>query len=113
MRKAAKQERLFNAEFPRIESSSAAGNSTNLSARVLLHRYLPVLQCNPLKTSGDKNCLFNAVSILLQGDEKLSVALRYLSCLTLIENKQFYKKHRIFKAAQSVTNLFNCRNVQI
>ncbi|KAK6178222.1 hypothetical protein SNE40_013031 [Patella caerulea] len=96
MRKAAKRERLFNAEFP-----------TDLSARVLLHRYLPVLQCNPLKTSGDGNCLFNAVSLLLQDDEKLTVALRYLSCLTLIENEQSYKKHIEFSKLHNLSPTFS------
>lgn len=50
-----------------------------------------------LKTTGDGNCLFNSISILLTGEETLSVELRLRTCLELAFNINFYATHAIFQ----------------
>lgn len=42
------------------------------------------MKCGPFITSGNRDCLFNAVSLLLYGDESKSVVLWYHMCLYMI-----------------------------
>ena len=46
-----------------------------------------------LKTSGDGNCLFNALSIFLNKNEELAKLLRVLSAIELFSNPGFYANH--------------------
>ena len=47
----------------------------------------------PIHVSGDGNCLFNAVSVAIQGNEELSCELRVRTCLELVLNFEHYKAH--------------------
>ena len=42
----------------------------------------------PVETTGDGDCLFNAVSILLNGNESLSVELRFLTVLEMVNEEK-------------------------
>ena len=44
----------------------------------------------PITTTGDGNCLFNAISIAVIGNESLSAEVRVCIFVELAENKQFY-----------------------
>lgn len=50
---------------------------------------LPTLD-RPVLTTGDGNCLFNALSITLVGNESLSTELRVRTCCEMATNKEFY-----------------------
>ena len=45
------------------------------------------------KATGDGNCLYNAASIVLVGNESLSPLLRLLTATELYSNAPFYVKH--------------------
>ena len=47
----------------------------------------------PLQTTGDGDCLFNAVSILLYGDAHMSIVLKYHTCVQLVSNTETYFNH--------------------
>ena len=47
----------------------------------------------PVDVKGDGNCLFNSVSVAIQGDETLSSELRVLTCLELVLNFAYFKNH--------------------
>lgn len=50
-----------------------------------------------VKTSGNGDCLFNATSISLCGDESLSLLLRLLVSGELFFNADYYSEHPVFK----------------
>ena len=60
----------------------------------------------PRKTTGDGNCLYNAVSILLTGDESLSVHLRYHTCLKLVMNQDTYLLHPLRSTLVNLTESY-------
>ncbi|KAK3107530.1 hypothetical protein FSP39_016804 [Pinctada imbricata] len=43
-----------------------------------------------VETTGDGNCLFNAISLGIQNNENLAVEIRYRTCLEMIMNRAFY-----------------------
>ncbi len=47
----------------------------------------------PLVSTGDGNCLYNSISILLLGNESLSSILRLLTAAEMIGHADFYAKH--------------------
>ena len=47
----------------------------------------------PFESTGDGNCLFNSVSILLLGDESLNGVLRLLTVSELFAHSEFYANH--------------------
>ena len=49
------------------------------------------------KTSGNGNCLYNACSIALIGDESLANCLRGLTCMELFMNSWYYADHPHFE----------------
>ena len=50
-------------------------------------------KCYFFSTSANGNCLFNACSIALTGNESLSSYLRCLTSIELFENAKFYANH--------------------
>lgn len=54
----------------------------------LLHHCHFKNDLNAVKSTGDGDCLFNAVSTLLVGDESLSIELRYKTCLEMFESRE-------------------------
>ena len=44
----------------------------------------------PVKTRGDGNCLYRAVSKAITGDERSHVLLRLMTVLELVDNRAFY-----------------------
>jgi hypothetical protein len=49
---------------------------------------------NPLKTSGNGDCLFDAASLYLVGNETKSVELRYKTALMLINEENVIRNHK-------------------
>ncbi|KAL3882228.1 hypothetical protein ACJMK2_028592 [Sinanodonta woodiana] len=49
----------------------------------------------PLTTSDDGDCLFNAISILLCGNETMSVKLRYNMCIKLVPSWEQYMTYSL------------------
>ncbi|XP_028419094.1 uncharacterized protein LOC114544742 [Dendronephthya gigantea] len=66
----------------------------------------------PVRTTGDGNCLYNACSIALCGNESLASYLRCLTSIELFLNSSFYAKHPIIEqqhkkgAFSSIANTF-------
>ena len=52
----------------------------------------------PYLTTGDGNCLFNAASIALTGNESLSKEIRLRTALEMIINQHTYLQHPLFNA---------------
>ena len=50
-----------------------------------------------LKSTGNGNCLYNSVSLLLCGDESCSEGLRILVAGELYFNAEYYADHKIFR----------------
>ena len=61
------------------------------------------------RTSGYGNCLFNACSIALVGDESLGVSLRCLTAIELYQNAQYYALHPLLEL-QHNNGAFNNTN---
>ena len=62
------------------------------------------------RTTGDGNCLFNACSISLCGNESLSSSLRILTAIELFVNAQFYANHPcLLLEWESSGNLFRSK----
>lgn len=51
-----------------------------------------------LKSTGDGDCLFNSVSMLLTGDESKSVELRFRCCVEMIVNRKKIIRHRLYNS---------------
>ena len=64
------------------------------------------------RTSADGNCLYNACSLALSGDEILAVYLRCLTSIELSRNPDYYASHPILHelntndAIQNLDHLF-------
>ncbi|KAL3867295.1 hypothetical protein ACJMK2_044509 [Sinanodonta woodiana] len=58
---------------------------------------------DPIITAGNGNCLFNAVSLLLYGDESKSVQLRYHICLRMVRDSTSYMNHPHRKRIQCLS----------
>lgn len=52
-----------------------------ISDRLLHQFYFPDTNSTAVRETGDEDCLFNFLSILLIGTEALAVELRYKTCL--------------------------------
>ena len=48
---------------------------------------------NALRSNGNGNCLFNSISIMLNGTESLATELRVRTCIELALNRNFYRNH--------------------
>ena len=48
---------------------------------------------DPKYVTGDGNCLYNCMSLLLCGSEKLNIILRILTCTELFVNGNYYANH--------------------
>ncbi|CAM1320383.1 Uncharacterised protein g7464 [Pycnogonum litorale] len=46
----------------------------------------------PLSTTGDGNCLFNAISLSLYGHERHATEIRVRTCIELIKNEKWYSE---------------------
>ena len=57
-----------------------------------------MLTCYFFSTSANGNCLFNACSIALTGNESLSSYLRCLTSVELFENAKFYANHPLIES---------------
>ena len=72
---------------------NAAPKNVDRIAQHYLNRYLPT-DGTAITTTGDGDCLFNAASILLSGDEALAVELKYKCCLEMGLNAAAIKNHK-------------------
>ena len=81
----------------KVRFSSAAVDKTVLE---LLYNKDIIEDRMPVKTSGDGNCLFNAVSLALFGTESFATELRLRTALELLLNCEFYGEHPVVKEKQ-------------
>jgi hypothetical protein len=65
---------------------------TDEIAMALLPEDIPH-SCVPKKVSGDGNCLYNSISVILIGNQRLSASLRLLTAIELFLNPMFYADH--------------------
>ena len=84
----AKRERLLvpDLQVNNRQDGALHGLSTDKGCLKLMQPF--GIQGRPVVTSGDGNCLFNAVSLSLTGDESLSSELRYKAALTMLLHKE-------------------------
>lgn len=62
-------------------------------ARSLLPENKTYSAIQPIKTTGDGNCLFNAASKSVCGNERMASELRLRTSFELINNQEFYSNH--------------------
>ena len=65
----------------------------NLNDDAMLSEYIAahsqaIEELIPIETTGDRNCFWNAISIVLCGNESLSLALRFLTAYGLIRYRR-------------------------
>ena len=65
----------------------------DLFATLLVLEDIPSERLTPTRVTGNGNCLFNAASINLVGNEDLSVTLRLLTAAELFIHSDFYANH--------------------
>ena len=78
---------------------SMASRSEDRIAKPLIPPELKDL--TPITTTGDGNCLFNAVSIVLSGNESLAAILRLLTVAELFAHSDFYTNPHFSSASQT------------
>ncbi|KAL3888446.1 hypothetical protein ACJMK2_000813 [Sinanodonta woodiana] len=72
-------------------------------AKEVMNKYFDEVIGDPIITTGNGNCLFNAVSLLLYGDESKSVQLRYHICLRMVRDSTSYMNHPHRKRIQCLS----------
>ena len=80
-----------NEKINRDLNSSCAALQTDENANQLLEQLRGILNKRPILTTGDGNCLFNAVFQCLTGSEVISTKLRYFTAVKLGTNHHKYK----------------------
>jgi hypothetical protein len=75
-----------------IKYQNAIGTKRDPFSTALLPRDIPT-NLTPIKATGDGNCLFNSVSLLLTGEENVNGILRLLTAAEIFLNKEFYANH--------------------
>ena len=80
-----------NEKINRDLNPSYAALQTDENANQLLEQLGGSLNKRPIITTGDGNCLFNAVSLCLTGSEVLSTKLRYFTAVKFGTNHHKYK----------------------
>ena len=87
--------------LPRIVEKSSGSGIKNKNAidtkhdsfsAALLPRDIPS-NLTPIKATGNGNCLFNSVSLLLTGEENINGILCLLAAAEIYLNKEFYANH--------------------
>lgn len=68
-------------------------------------RYLPK-DGKAVQTGGDENCQFNAASIMLCGDEGMSLELKYKCCLEMVLNGNSIQSHKSKTCQLNMKRLF-------
>lgn len=94
---AARSERLllgtYNISLPRpITPTTPESSDLDEVSTCILKNFHPVILADhkPVKTTGDGNCLFRAISRGMVGHEGLHLLIRLLSALEMLENPHFY-----------------------
>lgn len=65
----------------------------DLSASKFLEKGYSVYFEDPKYVTGDGNCLYNCMSLILCGSEKLNIILRILTFIELFVNGNYYGNH--------------------
>lgn len=72
-------------------SASSSLTADRVSNQILENLNISIQGKSPVHVSGDGNCLFNALSVGLTGNEGLSLELRVRTCLELFRNRHAYE----------------------
>ena len=79
--------------------------NSDFYANFILHKYCPdSSNQTALSVSANGNCLFNAASVLLCGDEHMAMELRLRTLIELACNKQYYLSKELASAFNSFAN---------
>lgn len=79
-----------------------------ISDRLLHQFYFPDTNSTAVRETGDGDCLFNFLSILLIGTEALAVELRYKTCLENDKATGNTKIPRVFTISHQPTIKLQC-----
>jgi hypothetical protein len=83
---------VMREKYLNILPKDGAFTRTDKIAMALLPEDIPH-SCVPKKVSGDGNCLYNSISVILIGNQRLSASLRLLTAIELFLNPMFYADH--------------------
>lgn len=78
-----------------IRCSKVPETKEDRGAQCLLPKEYRHLRC--YKSTGDGNCLFNSIALLIEGTERISPQLRLLTVLELMKNHKYYLNVPVFK----------------
>ena len=92
--------KTYGITVPTVETNHCHSQADNEAVKIL-NMFSPVMNSAyiPLKTIGDGNCLFRAVSLALSGSDEYHCLLRLMTALEMINNRNSYdtkKPHNDF-----------------
>ena len=90
---AVEREMLFEPVCDIDTSMESAPAGLDVTASVIMNDYVDEYSGIPIETTRDGDCLFNAISLQLNGTDKPSMKLRYLTCLNLVNNYTQYNSY--------------------
>ena len=61
----------------------------------------------PVQTSGNGNCLFNAISLAIKGDQSLATELRVRASMELVQNREYYEKFHLGNRLHLVSDKYD------
>lgn len=93
LKSVAMRESLFGTNHVNIRPNIRNQLNVDSIANWLLSTYTFELHHKAAVSTGNSDCLFNATSTLLVGDESLSAELRYKSCIKMIQNSEQFLDH--------------------
>ncbi|KAL3866322.1 hypothetical protein ACJMK2_043629 [Sinanodonta woodiana] len=105
LKTAVTRETLFKIEFKPASDKDVVFPPVRVDviAKEVMNKYFDEVIGDPIITTGNGNCLFNAVSLLLYGDESKSVQLRYHICLRMVRDSTSYMNHPHRKRIQCLS----------
>ncbi|KAL3887302.1 hypothetical protein ACJMK2_027244 [Sinanodonta woodiana] len=105
LKTAVTRETLFKIEFKPVSDKDVVFPPVRVDAiaKEVMNKYFDEVIGDPIITTGNGNCLFNAVSLLLYGDESKSVQLRYHICLRMVRDSTSYMNHLHRKRIQCLS----------
>lgn len=83
---------MMPVNFQHVESFNRSELCVDFTSLVYLESCQDDVQSDhqPILTTGDGNCLFNALSISVCGNESLSEEIRVRTCIEMVLNKGYY-----------------------
>ena len=84
----------INVFVTRLDSTLTVQTTTHLSRASTVESYIhPAMLVRAISTTGNGDCLYNAISILLSGSECYLQAVRFLTVFSLVKHKQLFNAY--------------------